>query len=171
MVKSYIEVVRFSHVPVEHGGGRRRMHGLVGSGDVVVAERQARAVRAVVLVMVSSTVPTAVTQGSRPLTQGSPVVLWRGVGRGRERLVLSFDARVRRRRLGGAGALLWVIIVVPLVPLVSVKLGSVHSFDVLPERRRVGVPLGATGGFASVGFLWNKSSKINCTCSSVFKFI
>ena len=147
------------------------MHGLVGGGDVVVAERQARAVGAVVLVMVSSTVTAAVTQGSRPLTQGSPVVLWRSVGRGRERLVLSFDARVRRRRLGGAGALLWVIVVVALVPLVGVKLGSVHSFDVLPERRRVGVPLGATGGFASVGFLWNKSSKINCTCSSVFKFI
>ena len=58
---------------------------------------------------------------------------------------------------GAAGVVGMALVVVALVPLVGVELGPVDRLDVLPERRRIGVALGAAGGLAGVGFLRRKS--------------
>ena len=61
------------------------------------------------------------------------------------------------RAEGAAGVVGMALVVVALVPLVGVELGPVDRLDVLPERRRVGVALGAAGSLAGVGFLRRKS--------------
>ncbi len=58
-----------------------------------------------------------------------------------------------------ATAAVLVVVEVALVPLAVVEVIPVHGLDVLAQRRRVGVALGAAGGATRVWFLPRKGTK------------
>jgi len=76
-------------------------------------------------------------------------------------LIFDLPPRAARRlpRLPLLAAVLPLGVVATLVPLALVKLHAVHRLDVLSQRGRVRVPLGAAGGATGVGLLRESDRK------------